>query len=249
QNLTDYDIVRIYGAEYRGVVNYYLIAQDVWRFSALRWNAETSMLKTLAAKHQATVAKTAARYKAKVDTGDGPRTCFEARFRRKGKNDLVARFGGIPLRQARRAVIPAPAPGPAPAPRKELITRLRKRRCELCEHGATVAVHQVAKLAHLGRPGPGQPAWAALMAKMRRKTLIVCAPCHEYIHANPVADAAEIAGEPGALNGARRVRREAARKRPKVATADMGPRRAAHPAHEDQISSPMPIAPAGGGLS
>jgi hypothetical protein len=25
---------------------------------------------------------------------------------------------------------------------------------------------------------------------MRRKTLIVCAPCHDYIHANPVANAA-----------------------------------------------------------
>jgi group II intron reverse transcriptase/maturase len=190
QNLTDYDIVRIYGAEYRGVVNYYLLAQDVWRFSALRWNAETSMLKTLAAKHQSTVAKTAARYKAKVDTGDGPRTCFEARLRREGKKDLVARFGGIPLRQDRRAVITDPASVPVPAPRKELLHRLRKRRCELCEHGATVAVHQVARLADLGRPGPGQPAWAALMARMRRKTLITCAACHDYIHANPVADAA-----------------------------------------------------------
>ena len=38
--------------------------------------------------------------------------------------------------------------------------------------------------------GPGQPAWAALMAKMRRKTLIVCAACHDYIHANPVTRAA-----------------------------------------------------------
>ena len=53
-----------------------------------------------------------------------------------------------------------------------------------------MAVHHVAKLASLGKPGPGQPAWAALMARMRRKTLIVCAPCHEYIHASPVAHAA-----------------------------------------------------------
>jgi AI2M/AI1M-like HNH endonuclease len=75
-------------------------------------------------------------------------------------------------------------------PRKELIHRLRKRWCELCEHDTTVTVHQVAALKHLGRPGPGQPAWAALMARMRRKTLIVCAPCHEYIHANPVTHAA-----------------------------------------------------------
>ena len=190
QNLPDYDIVATYGAEYRGVANYYLLAQDVWRLNRLRWNAETSMLKTLSAKHKSTVTKMAARYKAKVITDDGPRTCFEARRRREGKPDLVARFGGIPLKRDRRAVIRDPAPVPAATPYRELIHRLRKRRCELCEHGATVAVHHVAKLASLGKPGPGQPAWAALMAQMRRKTLIVCAPCHEYIHANPVAHAA-----------------------------------------------------------
>jgi len=189
-NLDDYDIVRIYAAEYRGIVNYYLLAQDVWRLSTLCWYAQTSMLKTLAAKHKSSVAKMAARYKAKAITGHGPRTCFEARLTRKGKKDLVARFGGIPLRQDRRAVITDPAPVPVTVSRKELIHRLRKRRCELCEHGATVAVHQVTALASLGRPGPGQPAWAALMAKMRRKTLIVCGTCHDWIHANPVAPAA-----------------------------------------------------------
>jgi len=190
KNLPDYDIVRIYGAEYRGIVNYYRLAQDIRRLGALRWNAETSMLKTLAAKHDSSVSKTAARYKAKVPTGDGPRTCFEARKHREGKPDLIARFGGIPLRRDRRAVIRDPAPVPVTVPRKELIHRLRRRRCELCDHGATVGVHQVAGLASLGRPGPGQPAWAALMAKMRRKTLIICAPCHDHIHANPVATTA-----------------------------------------------------------
>src|SRR6266516_2738178 len=123
-------------------------------------------------------------------TGPGPWTCFEARLRREGKRDLVARFGGIILRQDRRAVITDPAPVPVHPPRRELIHRLRRRWCELCEHGATVAVHQVAGLSQLGKPGPGQPAWAALMARMRRKTLIVCAPCHDYIHANPIAHAA-----------------------------------------------------------
>jgi Reverse transcriptase (RNA-dependent DNA polymerase)/Type II intron maturase len=190
QNLSDYDIVRIYGAEYRGVVNYYLLAQDVGRLSVLRWYAVTSMLKTLAAKHKSTVTKMAARYKAKVTNGDGPRTCFEARLKREGRKELVARFGGIILRQDRRAVIRDPAPVPVLAPPRELIHRLRRRWCELCETGATVAVHQVAGLKELGRAGAGQPAWAALMAKMRRKTLIVCAACHEYIHANPVAHAA-----------------------------------------------------------
>ena len=148
------------------------------------------MLKTLALKHQSTVSKMAARHKAKVITGDGPRTCFEAGRKRKGKPELVARFGGIILRQDRRAVITDPAPVPVRVPRKELVMRLRQRECELCEAGTTVAVHQVTGLKELGKPGPGQPTWAALMAKMRRKTLIVCAPCHDWIHANPVAHAA-----------------------------------------------------------
>jgi group II intron reverse transcriptase/maturase len=190
QNLDDYDIVRIYGAEYRGVVQYYLLARDVWRLNTLHWHAHTSMLKTLAAKHRSTVTKMATRHKAKVITPDGPRTCYEARRKREGKPDLTARFGGIILRQDRRAVIRDPGPVPIGYPRKELIHRLRKRWCELCETSKPVAVHQVAKLAQLGKSGPRQPAWAALMAKMRRKTLIVCAPCHEHIHATPVAHAA-----------------------------------------------------------
>ena len=56
--------------------------------------------------------------------------------------------------------------------------------------GTTVAVHQVSSLKKLGATGPGQPAWAALMARKRRKTLIVCADCREYIHATPVTHAA-----------------------------------------------------------
>jgi hypothetical protein len=35
------------------------------------------------------VATMAARHKAKVITGDGPRTCFEARLQRTGKKDLI----------------------------------------------------------------------------------------------------------------------------------------------------------------
>jgi len=42
QNLDAYDIVRIYAAEYRGIVNYYLLAQDVWRLSTLCWYAQHS---------------------------------------------------------------------------------------------------------------------------------------------------------------------------------------------------------------
>lgn len=190
QNLDDYDIVRIYGAEYRGVVNYYLLAQNVSQLGMLCWNAQTSMLKTLAAKHRSTVRKMSARYRVKTETKDGLRICYEARKTRPDKQDLVSRFGGIPLKHDRRANVHDPAPVHVRPPRKELIHRLRERRCELCEQGATVAVHQVAKLADLGIQGPDQPAWAALMARKRRKTLVVCHGCHQHIHASSAANAA-----------------------------------------------------------
>lgn len=43
----------------------------------------------------------------------------------------------------------------------------------------------------LGQSGTGQPPWAALMARKRRKTLVICRPCHEIIHhGQPAASAA-----------------------------------------------------------
>ena len=48
-NRDDLTIISTYGAEYRGLVQYYLLATDVWRLNRLRWAAETSMLKTLGA--------------------------------------------------------------------------------------------------------------------------------------------------------------------------------------------------------
>jgi hypothetical protein len=47
---------------------------------------------------------------------------------------------------------------------------------------ADTQAHQVRKLSDLDQQGQEQPAWAALMAKMRRKTLMVCPDCHDGIH-------------------------------------------------------------------
>jgi group II intron reverse transcriptase/maturase len=181
-NFDDHKIISSYGAEYRGIAQYYLLAGDVSRLNRLEGVAKTSMLKTLAAKHRSTVTKMARKYKARTATPHGPRTCFEATVERPGRKPLVARFGGIPLIRQKKAVLTDRQPVPVTR-RKELITRLRTGRCELCEQRAAVEVHQVAKLAGLHKPGRPQPAWAALMIRMRRKTLVVCAPCHhQAIH-------------------------------------------------------------------
>ena len=45
-----------------------------------------------------------------------------------------------------------------------------------------VEAHHVGKLAHPGKPGKPRPPRAELMARKRRKTLVVCAACHDTIH-------------------------------------------------------------------
>jgi len=181
-NLPDTLIISTYGAEYRGIVQYYLLASDVFRLNRLRWAAETSLLKTLAAKHRSTVTAMAGKHRATITTPHGPRICFQASLIREGRTSLVVRFGGIPLKRQKKTVITDRLPDP-PTRRKELIHRLRARRCEYCETLLSdVEVHQVRKLADLARTGRPQPRWAQLMAQMRRKTLVVCNPCHQAIH-------------------------------------------------------------------
>ena len=142
------------------------------------------MLKTLAAKHKSTVGKMARRYKAVITTPDGPRTGFQVMVHRdEGRRPLVARFGGIPLRRKRTAVITDVKPVMATTKRNELILRLMAGRCELCESRTGLQVHHVRKLADLDKPGrPDRPGWVRLMAMRKRKTLVVCEACHQGIH-------------------------------------------------------------------
>jgi group II intron reverse transcriptase/maturase len=181
----DFTIVAKYAAEYRGIVQYYLLAQDVFRLERLRWVMETSMLKTLAGKHRSSVTKMAAKYKTVIDTPAGKRTCFQVTVPRDhGRKPLVARFGGIPLKPQRNAVLTDLAPVMASTKRNELIHRLLADCCEICTARNQIEVHHIRKLADLNRyDRPDRPAWVHLMAKRRRKTIVICRPCHEAIHA------------------------------------------------------------------
>jgi group II intron reverse transcriptase/maturase len=184
----DFTIVATYQAQYRGLVQYYLLAQDVFRLGRLHWVMETSLLKTLAGKHRSTVTKMARRYQATIQTPDGPRTCLQVTVTRDGgRKPLVARFGGIPLKRQRTAVLTDRSPVMASTRRNELLHRLLAGGCEVCDARTNLEVHHVRKLADLNRPGrPERPAWMHLMAKRRRKTLVTCRGCHQDIHAGRV---------------------------------------------------------------
>jgi hypothetical protein len=186
-NESDYTIIGKFGSQYRGIVQYYLPAGDVYRLDRLRWVMETSMLKTLARKHRSTVSTMATRYKAKVVTPHGPRVCFEAAVQRTGRKPLVAQFGGIPLKRDKNAVLTDRVPTGPSYPQKELVNRLLKGRCELCRATDDISVHHVRSLAELAETGQPQPVRAEVMAKRRRKTLVVCGGCHDRIHTQPAA--------------------------------------------------------------
>ncbi|MGI5292131.1 hypothetical protein ACQEVF_53760 [Nonomuraea polychroma] len=124
----------------------------------------------------------ARRYAATIATPHGPRKCFEARIERSGRKPLVARFGGIPRRRNKDAAITDSVLVPGTIRHRELITRLLANRCEICKADGGISVHHVRRLADLTRPGRPQPAWAELMARRRRKTLVVCRNCHDSIH-------------------------------------------------------------------
>jgi group II intron reverse transcriptase/maturase len=183
-NEADHAIIGLYGAEYRGIVQYYLLAGDVYRLNRLHWVMLTSLLKTLAGKYRSTVPKMARKYGATIETPDGPRMCLQVTVERgEGRKPLVATFGGIPLRRQRTTVVIDRDPTQVPARGQELIRRLRAGRCELCGQTAKVHVHQIRKLADLAKPGQPEQEWMRIMAKRRRKTLMVCAPCQASIHA------------------------------------------------------------------
>ena len=183
-NDEDHSIISRYGTEYRGIVQYYLLAGDVYRLDRLHWVMVTSLLKTLAGKYDSSVSKMARKYGATIETPHGPRRCLQVSVDRgEGHKPLVATFGGIPLRRQKNAILRDRNPVRAPARRKELIHRLLAGRCELCGQADKVRVHQIRKLADLDKPGqPEQPEWMRLMAQRRRKTLVVCASCHANIH-------------------------------------------------------------------
>lgn len=182
-NYDDYSIVSIYGARYRGLVNYYLLACDVQRLYRLHWVMQTSLLRSLANKHRSTVRKMARKYKAVVRTPAGPRRCIQASISRPpGRKPMVAQFGGIPLIRQKNAVIPDRNPAYRHPRRREVVRRMLAGECELCGAASRTEVHQVRKLADLDRYGWNKPDWAVLMTEMRRKTLMVCPECHDGIH-------------------------------------------------------------------
>ena len=180
----DYTIVDRYQAEYRGVVQYYLLAFNVSHFGRLHQVMEMSLARTLAAKHKSTARKMRRQYKSVVETKHGPRVCLRVvKQRDNGKRPLVAQFGGIPLKRQRQAVLVDQQPQRYRPHRNELVKRLLADECEMCDSTVDVEVHHIRALRDLNVKGQREkPKWVQVMAARKRKTLVVCRTCHMDIH-------------------------------------------------------------------
>jgi AI2M/AI1M-like HNH endonuclease/type II intron maturase len=200
-----------YPGEYRGLVEYYAMAQHYSRLSVVGWTIEKSLLKTLAHKNRTTMWKTCKRLRAKTQTPQGPRACLKLTIPREGKKPLVAIFGGLPLKRRPNAKIRDEGIPPyTKNMRSELLTRLLRNVCEMCGATDNVEIHHIRKLADLKQPGRREkPYWMAIMSALQRKTLAVCRTCHENIHYNRPKSRNKYTGEPDAGKLARPVRRGA----------------------------------------
>ncbi|HEM5581901.1 reverse transcriptase [Streptococcus suis] len=179
----DFSIVQTYQQEYRGLVQYYILAQNLSWFSKVYWYMETSLLKTLAFKHKSSINKMLAKYKTTTTSTNGRTVpCLQVVVPREDKPPLVATWGGISLSYKKKAVI-EDAPYQVYGGRTELIKRLLANKCELCGSEENIEVHHIRKLADLNQHnGKLVPKWKEIMSARCRKTLVTCRDCHHAIH-------------------------------------------------------------------
>ena len=185
-NESDYTILATYQLEYRGIVNYYRLADNLRTLSKLKWVMEQSLTKTLAAKHKISVRKVYQKYHADVEIDGKTYKGLQVTVPREGKKPLVATWGGISL------IWDINAPIDDQIKRyqwnkSELEKRLLAQTCEQC--GATratdrIEVHHIRALKDLEKySGREKPQWVQIMASRKRKTLVLCRTCHDDLHA------------------------------------------------------------------
>lgn len=182
-NDSAYSIVTQYQAEYRGIVQYYRLAYNLHRLATLKWVMELSLASTLAKKFKTSRAAIFRRYKTTLDTADGRYRVLEVSVDRgPEKAPLKAHFGGVTLRWNKWVTI-GDTIEPIWSGRSEVVQRLLAQECEICGSTDTIEVHHIRKLADLThKGGSNPPKWVGIMARRRRKTLVVCQKCHNTIH-------------------------------------------------------------------
>jgi len=184
--LSEFEMVTTYGAELRGIYNYYAMAQNyASACGKIRWFAMESLRKTLCNKFKLRKRESYIRYYSKP-TKPGELTHMRVEVPRVGQEPLVARCGEMPLKtkQVTYADDVIPDLFHFKVDGTELVQRLLANTCELCGSQNQIEVHHersVKSLRSRWRGRKTKPLWVQAMLMKRRKTLVVCKDCHTKI--------------------------------------------------------------------
>jgi hypothetical protein len=194
---SDYTIINRYQSVLRGLYNYYCLANNVGtRMHHIRWILETSLTKTLAAKFKCKVSDIYRRYRVRIT---GVPTTLRVIIERGKRKPLIAYFGGLAFSKKKIERKTEEEPEDLSIRdfwirgtnlQAEVVQRLLAERCELCgREGIPLEAHHIRKLADLkkNRRRP-LPLWKWAMIAKKRKTLMICAECHDDIHAGRYDD-------------------------------------------------------------
>jgi hypothetical protein len=179
-NLSEYDMITKYEVELQGLINYYILAQNVAKeMYKLRYYYRLSLVKTLAAKLKTRASKIRQKYTRYMADG---RKVIAVEIQREGKKPLRAIFGREPIQRKKFVSVLKDEIVSIYANRNELITRLLAETCELCGKETTVEGHPIRKLKDLKKRWKGRrekPEWVTRMLAIHRKSLFVCEECHK----------------------------------------------------------------------
>ncbi len=182
--MSDFEIIHAYGSEWRGLVNYYALANNIHTLREVEWTMLQSLTATLAGKHQTTRTKIRERYET-TEEGKKAIVCAIPNPKNPDK-PLKAIMGGIPLTIKRNQfdedvdkLIWKPKYG-----RTELTSRLIAHKCEICGSTEKVEVHHIRSIKQLKQQFRNKelPEWVETMSARNRNTLVVCFKCHRNIH-------------------------------------------------------------------
>ena len=145
---------------------------------------EKSLTKTLATKHKLSVPKVYRKYESTVRVEKKSFKVLQTIIEREGKKPLVAQWGGISLHWDIKAPLKDHQMFLGPS-RSELEKRLLADTCEYCGttgNAERIEVHHIRALKDLATyDGREKPTWVKIMAARKRKTLVLCAICHQDV--------------------------------------------------------------------
>ena len=194
-NMPVLDLITQYNAEIRGLYYYYCLATDVsTKIGKFKYYHYTSLVKTIARKEKCSVAQVISKYgvdvKRKQDTGTR-RIVGTTYLTKEGEKTIT--YFNEPLKKKDKPLTGKGANGELFGVidrRHQILERINAKECELCgltpKNTSDLEVHHIRKLKDIkqkySKRGATAPAWVLRMCSLRRKTLVVCKPCHDAIH-------------------------------------------------------------------